>query len=125
MAKALRAFLIAVVAFSVVLAGLAVAEITRRRAQVRGACERAQALIDRGATRTEAIRELGPPWGDRGAEDLPTLERLFASPPQEAETLKRHLTGANRVLIYSTNDYIMFVLVDGKDRATEAECFHQ
>jgi hypothetical protein len=125
MAKPLRAFFIVVAIFTVVLAGLAVAEITRRRAIVRGACERAQALIDRGATRMDAIRELGPVWGDHGAEDLRRLARLFASPPQEAETLKRHLTGANRVLIYSTNDYIMFVHVDGTDRAVEAECFHQ
>jgi hypothetical protein len=125
MAESLRTLLTSTAIFVLILAAWVVAEVLHRRGKVAAACRQAQPLVDRRASRSDALTELGQPWGDRGAADLPELERLFASPPQEADSLRRHLHGPNRVLIYTTNDYIMFVHFDGTDRAAEAECFHQ
>ena len=94
------------------------------RAKVTAACQEAQPLVERRAERREIVQVLGP-GTEYGAADLPSLARSFASPPHEGASLQRHLQGSNKVVIYSTNDYIRFVHLDGAGRAVEVECFQQ
>ena len=124
MSSGLRVVLTAAAALVGVLVAFAGWHQYQMRAKVTAACQQAQPLVERRAERREVLQLLGP-GTEYGAADLPSLARAFASPPHEGASLHRHLQGSNKVVIYSTNDYIRFVHLDGAGRVVEVECFQQ
>ena len=87
-----------------ILGGMLVQHGCRIRKAVAAACQQAQPLIDRRASRVEVLGALGPGWIPDGT----------SAPGSKA----------GRV-IYSTGEYIMYISFDSTDHAVKAECVNQ
>jgi len=77
----------------------------------------------RGIQDVRALRAMPP--AEYSSADAEWLGREFGQSSDKRTSLREHLRGANRVLVFSESNSIMLVYVDEESKAFRAECFLQ
>jgi hypothetical protein len=89
-------------------------------------CAAARPLTAAMASRSQVIGTLGEPSSEYGRADWAALEKHFGrSQEPKLADIRERLPEGGRLLVYSRSHSIMFLYMDGSERALHATCFLQ